>query len=63
VEAPDLQIQTANVSVSGLGGATLWVTDELSGEISGAGSVSYYGDPQTNTQSSGIGGFKSLGSK
>jgi Putative auto-transporter adhesin, head GIN domain len=63
VNAPDLQIGTANVTVSGLGGATLWVTDQLTGEISGAGSISYYGNPQTNTSSSGIGNFKSLGNK
>lgn len=63
VNASELQLATANVTVSGLGGATLWVTDELTGDISGAGSVSYYGSPQTNTSSSGIGQFKSLGNK
>lgn len=63
VNAPDLQIQNARVTISGLGGATLWVTDQLTGEISGAGSVSYYGNPQTSTKSSGIGNFKSLGDK
>ncbi len=63
VDAPDLQIQTADVNVSGLGGATLWVTDELTGDISGAGSVSYYGNPQASTSSSGLGSFKSLGDK
>ena len=63
VDAPDLQIQTADIEVSGLGGATVWVTDELSGDISGAGGVSYYGNPQTSTQSSGLGDFKSLGNK
>jgi hypothetical protein len=63
VNAPDLKTQTANITISGLGGATLWVTDQLTGNISGAGSVSYYGNPQTNTQSSGLGNFKSLGNK
>ena len=63
VSASDLQVQTADVTVSGLGGATLWVTNELTGNISGGGSVSYYGNPQTNTTASGIGQFKSLGSK
>jgi PBP1b-binding outer membrane lipoprotein LpoB len=63
VNAPDLKIQTANVTISGLGGATVWVTDQLTGDISGAGSVSYYGTPQTKTNSSGLGSFKSLGSK
>lgn len=63
VNAPDLKIQTADVSISGLGSATLWVTDQLTGEISGGGNVSYYGEPQTNTKTTGIGNFKSLGSK
>ncbi len=63
VNATDLQIQNANVTISGLGGATLWVTGQLTGNISGTGSVSYYGSPQTNTKSSGLGSFKSLGNK
>jgi Putative auto-transporter adhesin, head GIN domain len=63
VNAPDLKIQTANITISGVGGATLWVTDLLTGNISGAGSVSYYGAPQTNTNATGLGSFKSLGSK
>ncbi len=63
VNAADLQVQTATVTLSGLGNATLWVTGQLSGDISGAGNVSYYGNPQTNTNNSGLGSFKSLGSK
>jgi hypothetical protein len=63
VNAADLQIQTANVTISGLGGATLWVIDQLTGNISGAGNVSYYGNPQANTNSPGIGKFQSLGIK
>ncbi len=63
VTAPDLKIQTANVNLSGLGSATLWVTDQLSGQISGAGSVSYYGSPKANTTTSGIGRFNALGNK
>lgn len=63
LNAPDLQIQTANVTISGLGGATVWVTNQLTGKISGAGSVSYYGTPQTSTNASGLGQFKALGNK
>jgi hypothetical protein len=63
VDAPDLKIMDANITLSGLGGATLWVTGQLTGEISGVGSVSYYGDPKTNTNTSGLGAFKNLGSK
>lgn len=63
VDAPDLKIETASVSVPGLGSATVWVTDELTGDISGAGSVNYYGNPQVNTNSSGLGSFKPMGNK
>ncbi len=63
VKAADLECQTANVNISGLGDATLWVTDQLTGAISGGGSVSYYGDPQVTTQTTGLGNFKALGSK
>jgi hypothetical protein len=63
VNSPDLKLNTANITISGLGSATLWVIDQLTGNISGAGSVSYYGSPQTNTNSTGLGQFKSLGNK
>jgi hypothetical protein len=63
VNAADLQLKTANVTISGLGSATLWVSDQLTGNISGAGGVNYYGNPQTNVKSSGLGSFKSLGNK
>jgi hypothetical protein len=63
VIAPDLKIQTAEITISGIGGAELWVTDELTGTISGGGNVSYYGDPQTNTTTTGVGNFEPLGSK
>lgn len=63
VNAGDLKCQTADVTISGLGTATVWVTDELTGSISGSGNVRYYGEPTTNTQSTGLGNFESLGSK
>jgi hypothetical protein len=63
VNAPDLKIKTANVTIPGLGNATLWVTDQLTGTISGAGTISYYGNPQTNINKTGLGSYKSLGNK
>lgn len=63
VDAPNLRIEIANVSLSGMGGATIWVTDQLTGEISGAGGVSYYGSPQSDVSTTGLGEFKALGSK
>jgi hypothetical protein len=63
LDAADLKIQTAAVYLSGPGKATLWVTEKLTGVISGAGNVEYYGDPKTETGSTGAGSFKSLGGK
>lgn len=63
IDAHDLKIQTANITVAGFGNATMWVTGQLTGEISGGGSVAYYGNPQTSTKATGLGTFKSLGSK
>jgi hypothetical protein len=63
IEAGDLEIETARVRLSGLGNATLWVTERLSGEITGVGNVEYYGDPSTDLRTPGLGHFKSLGAK
>ena len=63
VNAADLKIGTADVTISGIGSASVWVIEKLTGNISGAGNVSYYGDPMVSTTTSGIGEFKSLGSK
>jgi hypothetical protein len=63
LEAGNLKCTSADITISGLGGATVWVTDTLTGKISGAGSVSYYGNPQTSFSTSGAGSFKSLGDK
>jgi hypothetical protein len=50
----DLQSQTAEVTISGLGQVTLWVTDRLDVTISGTGGVDYYGTPEINQQVSGL---------
>jgi hypothetical protein len=63
VEAPNLKTETTSINISGMGCATLWVTGRLDGTISGGGSVSYYGNPSVKTRTTGIGTFKSLGSK
>ena len=63
IKAPSLKIQTANITISGIGGAECWVTGQLTGTISGGGNVSYYGNPQLDTKTPGLGTFKSLGSK
>ena len=63
IDATGLEAQTADIHLSGLGNARLWVTEKLTGSISGAGNVEYYGDPATDLDASGLGVFKSLGDK
>ena len=63
VKNADLKCETASVNVPGLGTSTLWVTDKLTGKISGGGSVRYYGSPETDTESTGLGRFETLGAK
>jgi hypothetical protein len=59
----DLHSQTADIHISGMGSATVWVDKELDASISGAGSVNYYGDPSVQKQISGAGDVKGLGEK
>jgi hypothetical protein len=63
VAAGGLALQTARISLSGAGNARLWVAGDLTGDISGAGNVEYYGNPEAHLEASGLGRFKSLGSK
>jgi len=63
VEASDLKVRTADISLTGLGSAKLWVTDMLTGSITGAGSIEYYGNPQTDLENTGLGAFRSRGDK
>jgi hypothetical protein len=59
-EARQLESNTANVQVSGLGSAKLWVTQDLSVIISGSGSVSYAGDPNVDSDISGLGSLNMI---
>ncbi len=61
--APDLESQSADVSVSGSGDCTLRVFQNLSAHISGSGSVAYYGNPSVTRRISGSGHIRSLGAR
>jgi len=64
IKAEDLKTGTAKVSISGAGGARLWVTDALDVDISGIGSVDYWGQPaRLRRDTSGLGSIKALGEK
>ncbi len=59
----DLSSQTARITISGAGSATVWVKNNLNAEISGTGSVRYYGSPSIQKSVSGLGSVTSLGNK
>jgi hypothetical protein len=59
----DLKSKTADITISGLGQVSVWVTDVLDVTISGTGGVDYYGSPQINQQISGLGKINHKGNK
>jgi len=62
-KAGDLQSDSAKITVSGAGSATVWAQRTLNVTISGAGSVSYYGTPDVTKKILGVGSVKSIGVK
>lgn len=61
-KASDLQSKEANVRVSGSGSATVRVSDKLNADVSGSGSITYYGNPGNVQQSkSGSGSINKAG--
>lgn len=62
--AGDLASESTDVTLTGVGAATVWATEELRTELSGTGSVSYYGSPAvTGEPPSGVGSLTPLGNK
>ena len=60
----DLSSQSASITISGAGSATIWVISSLNVEISGTGSVNYYGSPNIQQQQiSGLGSVNKAGNK
>jgi len=63
-EGENLAVQSANAVLSGAGSATIWVIEELTARISGAGSLNYYGDPVILSKNvSGVGSINHEGDK
>ena len=59
LDAVALKARSAKVSISGTGSAKVWASDSLAADVSGIGSVTYYGKPAHVTQSiAGIGSIK-----
>lgn len=62
-DGEDLESSTAEITITGLGTTTVWVTENLDVTISGTGGVDYYGNPQVSQQISGLGRLKDMGSR
>jgi hypothetical protein len=59
-DAEELKSKDCEIEVSGLGSATVDVSDNLEIDINGAGNVYYKGDPHISQHISGLGRIKSL---
>jgi len=58
----DLASASVSVNLSGVGSATVHPTENLSAQVSGVGSVRYYGNPpQVNEHVSGLGSINKVG--
>jgi cytoskeletal protein CcmA (bactofilin family) len=62
-DGTDLASEEAEVTLTGLGKATVWASEELDIELTGAGSVEYYGNPRLTQSVTGLGRVRSLGIK
>jgi hypothetical protein len=61
LEAFDLESQSCQVEVSGMGGAEVYVKENLHARVNGVGSIKYQGDPLTvDDKVSGIGTIESV---
>jgi len=59
LEAFDLESQECEISVGGLGGAEIFVTDKLDARIEGIGGIKYAGEPSDiKTEINGLGKIK-----
>jgi hypothetical protein len=58
LDAEDLQVKSAQLSISGAGKAEVWASDSLKVSISGAGKVTYRGNPTVEKDISGAGSVR-----
>ena len=59
----DLRAADGTVDSSGVGLASLWVTDTLDLRLGGVGSIEYYGEPDVSQDVTGIGSVEARGAK
>jgi hypothetical protein len=59
LDARTLEAKTVKIDLSGAGDAEVWASDQLDAEVSGAGKVHYWGEPeQVNKEVSGAGSIE-----
>ncbi len=59
LDAYDLRVRDASINLSGVGGAQVYVTDNLQAKVSGVGTIRYKGEPQNiQREISGVGSIK-----
>lgn len=58
-----LSCRLGTVTASGMGEATVWVTEELDATASDSGSIAYYGSPTVTEDTSSLGTVTALGDK
>jgi hypothetical protein len=61
--AADLHSQLADITIQGIGEATVWAVDNLTVHIPGTGTVRYYGEPIVSFSDPGNGELEQLGDK
>ena len=58
--AENLHSQAVNINLTGAGSARIWAEETLNAHVSGAGNITYKGDPQVEQTITGLGGVKPL---
>ena len=61
--AGNLQSSNTFIEINGLGTGVVWANETLNVNITGAGSVSYFGSPELTQQITGLGNIERLGDK
>jgi hypothetical protein len=62
-QAGNLQTNTTEIEIDGLGNGTVWATNNLDITINGGGSINYYGTPSVTQDINGLGDISSKGDK
>ena len=60
INAQNFQVQDVHITLPGAGNARIWVTNSLTGTISGVGNIRYKGNPTINVNRTGAGNITPL---